>query len=180
MMSNLKSLALLAVIITLAIHGWKFLMEATAPINQWTPAQQAPQVDGVPKVGITPAKVNVYAPKAKDKLDLPPTITNNPDVHVLDTTRVSSDDHPSTITTVIDEKTGEVQTLIRREPLPWLAAEHRGELRFDVGIKNGIDTIGRLTVREDLLQVKALHAGLHASLDSDGRWFAGGGVGYRW
>lgn len=180
MLDNLKSLALLGVILVLVINAWKFMMEATAPINQWTPAQQAPQVKDVPKVDITPTKVNVYAPKAKDKLDLPPAITNDPDVHVLDTTRVSSNEHPVTIISLIDEKTGEVQTLVRSEPLPWLAAEQRGELRFDVGIKNGLDTIGRLTVREDLLQVKALHAGLHASLDSDGRWFAGGGVGYRW
>jgi len=179
-MGKLKSLALLFIVGTLIVTVWNFFKEVPKPINQWTPAQPAPQVKDVPKVDITPTKVKVYAPKAKGKLDLPPAITNDPDVHVLDTTRVSSNDHPVTIISLIDEKTGEVQTLVRSEPLPWLAAEQRGELRFDVGIKNGIDTIGRLTVREDLLQVKALHAGLHASLDSDGRWFAGGGVGFRW
>lgn len=179
-MERIKNLAIVFAVAALMATVWNFFKEVPPPIDKWTPAQQASQVRDVPKVDITPAKVKVYAPKAKDKLDLPPAITNDPDVHVLDTTRVSSDDHPSTITTVIDAKTGEVQTLVRREPLPWLAAEQRGELRFDVGIKNGLNTIGRLTVREDLLQVKALHAGLHASLDSDGRWFAGGGVGYRW
>jgi hypothetical protein len=35
-------------------------------------------------------------------------------------------------------------------------------------------------LREDLLQVKALHLGLNASLDTDGAWFVGVGVGYRW
>jgi hypothetical protein len=37
-----------------------------------------------------------------------------------------------------------------------------------------------MMVREDLLQVKALHLTANAALDSDGQIFVGGGVSWGW
>jgi hypothetical protein len=164
----------------LCVAAWWYFKPVPAPVDTWHPATPAPQIITVPKTAIRPAKVSVYAPAAKSKLSLPQLIAADPAKHVLDASTIKADDHPQTIVTVIDEQTGDVQTFVRSEPLPWLAAEQRGELRFDVGVKNGLATVGRLTLREDLLQVKALHAGLNASADTDGSFFVGAGVGYRW
>lgn len=153
---------------------------APAPTEKWTPAQPAPQVDTVPKQTIKPPEVQVYAPRAKQKLELPDEILNDPNLYVLQSTRLPSDTHPATVTTLIDQNTGQVQTFVRREPLPWFATEQTGEVRIDVGVKSAAGTVGRLSMREDLLQVKAWHAGINANLDTDGEVFAGVGVAYKW
>lgn len=159
---------------------WYYATPKLSPVQQWQPAKVAPQIALVHKQDIVPPKVSVYMPVAKRKLDLPAVVQEDPHSYVLDSVRLPSDRHPQTVTTLIDEQTGQTETLVRREPLPWLAAEQTGEARVDIGIKNGMARVGRLTLREDLLQVKALHAGLNASIDTDGQFFAGAGIGYRW
>ena len=171
----------LVLILLGALGGWYYATTTTpAPTEKWKPAQPSPQVETTPKQEIHPPAVKVYAPPAKQKLQLPDEIQSDPNLYVLQSTRLPNDTHPATVTTVIDASTGEVQTYVRREPLPWFAFEHTGEARIDVGVKSVAGTVGRLTVREDLLQVKALHAGINASLDTDGEIFVGVGVGYRW
>lgn len=151
-----------------------------APVDSWRPVEPDNRLSDVPKVGIKPPKVPVYSAPAKDKLKLPPEIKDDPHTWVLGSARLPKDTHPATVTTVINDQTGEVQTFTRREPLPWLAVEQTGELRLDYGIKNGFERVGRITLREDLLQSKAMHLGVHATLDTDGAWFAGAGVGWKW
>lgn len=175
-----KLVALAVGLLLAACCAWWYFTPEPAPVDSWTPAQASPQVAPVPKQTIHPSKVRAYAPAAKAKLKLPDSMLNDPSVYVLDSSLLPSDTHPQTVTTVIDEQTGEVQTVVRREPLPWLAAEHRGELRLDAGIKNGLSRVGRISLREDLLQVKALHAGINASVDTDGQFFVGAGVGWKW
>jgi hypothetical protein len=163
----------------LASHHY-FSAPPKAPVEKWTPAKPSPQVAAIARQEIKLPAVIVYAPKAKQTLDLPDEILNDTNKYVLQATRLPSDTHPATVTTLIDQTTGEVQTYVRRELLPWFAFEHTGEARIDVGVKSAVGTVGRLTVREDMLQVKALHAGVNVSLDTDGQIFAGVGVGYRW
>ena len=141
--------------------------------------QAAPQVAAIPTQQIKPPSVKVYTARAKQTLQLPDTIKSDPNLYVLQSTRVPKNTHPITITSVIDQTTGDTQTLIREEPLPWFATEQTGEVRLDVGLKNVLN-VTRLTVREDLLQVKAMHAGISASLDTDGQIFVGVGVSYKW
>lgn len=150
------------------------------PVDTWRSVEPDKRLSAVPKVDIAPPKVPVYTAPAKQKLKLPDEIKDDPNKYVLTSARLPKDTHPQTITTVIDAQTGEVQTFTRREPLPWLAVEQTGELRLDYGIKNGFERVGRITLREDLLQVKTLHLGVHATLDTDGAWFAGAGVGWQW
>lgn len=172
----------LLTIIMILIAGlvlW-MLQPTPQPVDTWHPAEPDKRLSTVPKVDITPPKVPVYTAPAKRKLNLPDEIKDDPNKYVLTSARLPKDTHPQTVTTVIDKQTGEVQTLFRQEPHPWLAVEQTGELRLDYGIKNGFARVGRITLREDLLQVKALHLGVHATLDTDGAWFAGAGVGWRW
>lgn len=171
-----------ALLLAIGAIGGHYYTKASAPAitEQWTTSQPAPQVAAVPTQKIKPKAVKVYAPKAKQKLELPPEIQNDPNLYVLQSSRLPANAHPATLTTIFDEKSGEVQTYVRHEPLPWFATESTGEARIDYGIKAITGTVARLTVRQDLLQVKALHAGLSASLDGDGQAFIGIGVGWRW
>lgn len=159
---------------------WYYATPRPAPVNEWSPAKPLPQVADVPKEYIKPPQVKVYAPTAKKKLELPPDVQNDPDLYVLSTARLPGDSSRQNVTTLINRNTGETETLVRREPAPWLAAEQTGELRLDYGIKNGRVRAGRLSLHEDLVQIRALHLGVQASLDTDGQYFAGAGVGWRW
>ncbi len=165
------------VILSLA---WEHFRVNPAPVDATVIAHQAPELKHAPTQDIAPPQVKVYTPPAKKKLSLPATVQDDPDKYVLTSSKLPSDTHPHTVTTVIDAKTGEVQTYDRRDPLPWMAAEQTGEIRIDYGIKNGLFNVARLTFREDLLQVKSLHAGINASIDTDGKYFIGVGVGWRW
>lgn len=172
-------LILLAGLVVLAT-SWQTFRDKPAPVGSTVVAKPAAELRGAQHQDITPPKVPVYAPPVKKKLGLPPVVQDDPNKYVLDSVKLPNDTHPHTVTTVIDATTGEVQTFDRRDPLPWFKPEQTGEVRIDYGIKNGMGTVARLTFREDLLQVKALHAGIHATLDTDGQYFIGGGVGWRW
>lgn len=172
-------LALVAVLAILALAWWHFTPNPP-PVGSTVVAQKAPELKKVARKNITPPKVPVYAPPAKAKLDLPADIQGDPNKYVLDSVKLPNDTHPHTVTTVIDAATGEVQTFDRRDPLPWFKPEQTGEARLDYGFKAGRPMTTRLTLREDLLQVKALHAGINASLDADGQYFVGAGVAWKW
>lgn len=177
---NFYRVVIIAALLAVGAIIFNFTQSARPPVGTTVPATRAPELNKVPKQDITPPKVAVYKPPAKKKLALPPEVQDDPNKYVLDSTRLPNDTHPHTVTTVIDAHTGEVQTYDRRDPLPWLAAERSNELRLDYGIKRGFDRVGRLSYRVDLLQVKALHAGITAAIDSDGEYFIGVGVGWRW
>lgn len=170
----LLEVAALSAVLLLA---WKFLR----PPEPYLPADVAPQVAHVPTVAVPmAAPIRVYAPAAKAKLNLPAAIVAAPNKHVAAATRIKPDQHPQTVVTVVDTSTGDVETITRKEPLPWIAREHTGELQLSAGIKNGMARVGRISLREDLLQIKSFHLGAQASLDTDGQYFVGAGVGWKW
>jgi hypothetical protein len=171
--------SLLIGLVVLAL-AWNYFRAKPAPIGSVVIAKPAPELKNAPKQDIMPPKVSVYTPPAKKKLDLPADVQDDPNKYVLGSAKLPADTHPHTVTTVIDAKTGEVRTYDRRDPLPWLAAEQTGEIRIDYGYKTGLVKVARISLREDLLQVKALHAGINVAIDTDGAWFAGAGIGYRW
>lgn len=180
----------IAALVAAGWYLWDRFTPAPAPVNQYVPATAPRQLALVPKVAIQPKQVKVYAQPAKAKLKLPPQMQQDPNIYALAATKVKPGLHPQTVVTTLNAVTGETETLIRRDPLPWLRPEQTGELRLDYGYKSvpsfakdgwgGFNRVTRLTLREDLLQVKALHAGINASIDSDGQMFAGVGVGWRW
>lgn len=180
MNDRLRHYAELLGILLAGIALWWHLTPPRPPVGTTVPAKPASELKGQQTQDITPPKVKVYVPKVKKPLGLPADIQDDPNKYVLGSAKLPSDRNPHTITTVIDAQTGEVQTFDRRDPLPWLATEQTGEIRIDYGYKNGLVKVGRLSLAEDLLQVKALHAGVLASLDTNGAWFAGVGVGWRW
>lgn len=179
-MLKYRSEILGAILLTLlTFFIWDKLTPEPAPVGQWVAATPSKVLADVPKVTIQPKSLKVYAPAAKKKLKLPDAIMQDDNQYVIASTTLKHDYHPQTVTTIVDSVTGESTTVTRREVYPWLAAEHTGEVRLDYGVKR-TGRVGRLTLREDVLQVKAAHIGATATLDSDGDAFVGLGLGMRW
>jgi hypothetical protein len=171
-----RTLAVAAIAI-LAIIGWFWFKPSPPPVGEHVPARIAPQVKGIPKVDLKVPKVKVYASIAKAKLKLPAADVANPDIHVIESSRIEPDIHPQTITTLIDAGTGETTTLIRREPDPWFALKKTGALGLNYDAIRGLKT---LYVRQDLLQSKAIFFSGSASIRSDLDKAAGFQIEYRW
>lgn len=166
-------LPIILVVACVALAAWV--------LSRPSPWQIAPPLENVPKVSVQmAAPIKVYAGVSKAKLNLPAAILAAPNKHIADATRVKPDQRPQTIVTVVDSETGDVETIIRKEPLPWIARQQTGEMRIDSGIKNGARRVGRISLTQDVLQIKALHLGMRASLDTDGQYFVGVGVSWKW
>lgn len=176
------TIRLVLVLVAFGVFAW-IIWPAPAPVLPMVPAAPAPVLKAVEMVSIAPPAVKVYAPKAKTKLKLSATVQADPAQHVIAASQVRADERPHTVITLLDERTGEATTYDRADPLPWLAPETRGELGISYGLRgdgNAGVPIGRLSLRQNLLQIKALRLGAQANIDQDGEWFVGLGVFYRW
>lgn len=163
-----------------AVVLWFTLKPHPAPVGTTVLAKPAQELRNKPKTELHPEKVQAYAPPVKKDLGLPADVQDDPNKYVLGSAKLPADTHPHTVTTVIDAKSGNAQIFYRRDPLPWLTAEQTGEIRLDYGFKNGFTKTARLSLRDDLVQIKAIHLGLNAAVDGDRDWFVGVGIGYRW
>ena len=160
--------------------------EQAAPIGMAVPAAPAPEVRGIIKLA-TPIKaksVKAYPASVKKKAGIPEMLKADPAVAVVSAAQVKADDHPQTVTTTLNTDTGEVESYTRRDPLPWLAWDYRGEAGMSLGLKNG-ETATRLEVRQNLFAVKAVHFGVTGTVDQtlDGGEtdsYIGIGAWYRW
>lgn len=170
----MTGLAILLFVVSLAFAP-RSMVHTVASI-----AEPAPEVKHAPTVEIAPAKVRAYAPKVKKELGLPPSAAGNPSIYALGATRVEPDFHPVTISTTINEQTGEVTMYEKREPLPWVAPTLRGEAGIAYGVRSDGTMGGRLFVNQGLLDIKSVRMGATATLDQDGTAFAGLSLSYRW
>ncbi len=160
-----------------ALIFWPATPTSAPRISVATPAPELRQA--APTVVIKPSMVRVHSPAAKARLKLPAAVSADAGQHVLAASQVRADERPHTLITLLDERTGEATTFDRADPLPWLAPETRGELGISYGIRDGMP-VGRLSLRQNLLQLKSVRLGATATLDQDGQWFAGVGAFYRW
>jgi len=168
-MNELFRLTIAAVVA--AVLSALYFMPHDKPANNSHMATEAPSVAKVDKVAVTPVKVWVYDSSAKGKLPLPDTIKNNPDEHVLTASKVEG----HTVITAINTTTGEATTVDNKDPLPWVAAVQLNEVKLEYGLSG----VGRLSYRRDIFQIKAANFGVSATLDSDGSYFIGAGIAYR-
>lgn len=152
-------------------------------------ATQAKEVANVPKVDVkikAPIKVYKGGASLKEGIKLPPEVVQDDAQQVIASSKIDGlDDHPKTVTTVIDTETGESQTYMRTDPLPWLAWSDRGSVGMYAGLKNGTPAV-RLQAHQELFTVKAIHFGAVASVDQpisgpiSADYFVGVGAEYRW
>lgn len=158
-----------------------------APVGLNVIAKPAPEVITVPRVSkpIKSKIVKVYPESIKSEIKLPDVVQNDTKLDVIASHQVPADDHPQTITTLINTDTGESQTFVKRDPMPWLGLNYRGEAGIYVGVKNGEQT-ARLEVKQEVLQIKSLHIGVTSSIDQpinsavDTSYFVGAGAWMRW
>ncbi|SOD42314.1 hypothetical protein [Nitrosovibrio sp. Nv4] len=179
-------------IVVALLWGWHVSqLEPLPPVNVSMPAEIAPEVEDSPKVPVViKAPVQVYSGgrALKKKLKLPDVVTIDPTKEVIASSQVKADERPQTITTIINTETGESETFVRRDPLPWLAWDTSGEVGAYVGIKNGQQAV-RLQARQGIVQVKGLHLGLIGSVDqamsgtavvNGTDYFVGAGIWAKW
>ncbi len=137
-------------------------------VNTTTLATESPALKKTEKTDITVQKpVKVYAgdTKTKQKLNLPEKVVANKNQQVIAGIKLSPrDDYPRSITTVLDASTGESETYITKEPLPWIAIDTRGSIGAYIGIKNGVQT-ARVQAKQNLIQIKRVHLGIVGSID---------------
>lgn len=172
--------AALAFVLWLALFAVvSFVDSLQPPQSAPVPATVSPKVSKLETVTVKPKSVVVYEPKAKQKLGLDAATVADPGKHVLASAKLGANVRPSTVTVVLDESTGEAATLVRVDPYPWLGANPSGSLSLSYGIRSGTP-VSRLAVTQDVLQLKALNLGGMATLDSDGQYYAGVGVTYKW
>lgn len=142
-----------------------------------TPSPELRREETIPVQATAP--VQVYKPATKKKLKLPKAVVEDATQHVIASTRTANDERQHTITTTLNTSTGAFTSYDRVEPLPWLAVNTKSQVGIYYGLKRG-EQITRLEGRQELLQIKAVHIGATATLDSDGETFVGVGAWARW
>lgn len=168
---------------------WNFTKEPEPQVGKTVVAAPAREVKVAPKIEVVPKKpIKVYkgGKKLKQKLSLPDSVVETKSAEVVTSSKVQADDHPHTITTVLDTDTGESVTYDRRDPLPWVAFSDRGSVGLYAGMKDGEPT-ARLEAKQELFTVKALRFGAVATIDqplnsgqANTSYFVGIGAEYRW
>ena len=165
-------LALAAIVIL-----WNRQTPAPAPVDTWTPAKTAPEVKYIPKEIIKIKEVIVYRDVAKEKLDLPAEIKNDPKVHVATSVVIEPSDRRTNITTLLNES-GEFTTYQKSLPYPWFKFEDTKRITIIQGWRD-TQSMTRLSGSWELLQTKAFHWGVNGSIDLDGQKMVGASVSYR-
>ncbi len=162
-----------------ALIAW-WIWPAPAPITGQAqplpPAQETPAPATIP---VDIKVVYVYPPEAKGKLGLPPTVATDPAKQVTATGKLNAEERPYTLTAVLDTGSGRSEVYARPDPQPWLGFSDHGAAGLSYGYQNG-QPVFRLAAHQDFIRAGALRAGVNATLDSDGDWFAGLGVRATW
>lgn len=189
---TLGAIVAVTVVIILLMWGVHVLIRDPLPPPEVSiVATPAAEVEDAPKVPVqvtAPIKVYQGGGKIKRQLQLPAPVAADPVQEVIAATTVRADTRPHTVTTVINTQTGESETYVRRDPLPWLAWDTSGDIGAYIGVKNGQQAV-RLQLRQGVVQVKALHLGLIGSVDQSmggtatmgsTDYFVGAGVWASW
>jgi hypothetical protein len=179
---------LVLIFVMLWLRNWSE-ESAANQVGKTVIAQPAKEIRNVPKVAVEvkqPVKVYKGGAALKDGLKLPRVAVEDQAIEVLASSKIDGrDDHPKTVTTVINTETGESETFVRTDPLPWFAMSSRGGVGMYAGIKNGEPAI-RLQARQELFAVKALRFEGIATIDQPVSgpvgtdYFVGLGAEYRW
>jgi hypothetical protein len=177
-MNTERILWILACIALVAL--WYSKQPDKSPVGEWVTPPTDKRVDNLPKEKIKCESGVAVIPGAKDKLDLPPAVKQDPKKHVTASAIIYPDEHRVSVVSIFDEYTGDTTMQSQRMEHPWLAAENRGRAWIGYGYKTGGATAIRAAVSADVVQIRAVHIGGEATLDSDGVWFAGVGAAVRW
>lgn len=149
-------------------------------------ATPAPALRLAPIVAVPiKAPVKTFQGKTKKNLKLPEKVIADEKQQVIAASQVKSKLRPQSVSTVIDTETGAVETYVKDDPYPWFAVETRGEVKAAYGYKYSHLTgtsapIVRMQLSYDALRIKALTAGVMATVDTDRDAFVGVGLSIKW
>lgn len=166
LLANWKPALLACAGLALLIMLWVSMLPGLAPVGAATPAAPDPALrhETQTDTPVQSGTVKTYAPEVKRKLPLPPQVQADDNKQVLGASRLPADDHPQTVTTVIDTKTGATETYVARDPLPWLAVDTSGDAGIYYGLRNGAKAF-RVEARQGFIAIKAVHIGIIAGFD---------------
>lgn len=164
-------------VLLLCVATW-FAFNHEKPSGNHTEAEKNPDLGGVEQVEIKPEKIYVYVSEAKK--DLPDKLKDNENIHVVDGSLIPASDRQHVTTTVLDTSTGKFETVIEEKPLKWFDASRKESLRLSYGVADKVGLVGRITYTNDIFQIKAMNFGVEGSLYTNGGFFAGIGLSYRW
>ena len=131
------------------------------------------------------APVRVFKGETKANLKLPAAVIADETKQVIAATQVKANLRPQTVSTVINTETGAVESYVKTDPYPWFAIETRGEAKVAYGYKyrhtiGAMAPVVRMQLSYDVVRVKALTAGVQATIDTDRDAFVGVGISYKW
>lgn len=155
--------------------------EQAAPLPPAVPEAPRVTIPGTATPTAPPMSGVAKTPALRKKTKLPPAMFDAPETYITATGALQSeDDRRYTLTSILDRRTGETQVYAVAYPLPWfsLATDH-GAASLHYGLKDG-EPVFRGTLSQEVFRIKQARVGGLAQLDSDGEWFAGLGVQFRW
>lgn len=175
---------LVVIIVIISVAWWIKYHPRQVPVGIQVAAAPAKVIESTPQIKIVPKYIYVYIPAAKKELNLPQAEQDNKGSFVIGSSSIGSSDRPQTVTTVLDTDTGKTRTYVAQAPYPWLAAENNREVSLQYGWKSGLGMASngmtwRAEFSDDLVQVKALHLGVHSTIDTDGQFYAGVSLSYK-
>ena len=174
-----------AIVIFVLAWAWNWVLSVPpVPVGITVEATPAPEVKDISTVDVPTKSVRVYAPKAKKELKLPDRIQKDAAVAVIASSKIKADTHGSTVTTVINTETGKSETVVRRDPLDWLAFKTSGRVGVYAGVSNH-GTAAMLRAEQDFLSIKALNLSVTGTViqptsDADTTGFVGLGGRLEW
>ena len=139
------------------------------------PSLPSRDLDKVNKETLNCIPVIVYKDLAKNKLGLPQTVVVALEQRVLSATQVKPNERPTTVSAVLNTTTGETSFYQRQDKSPWIDFNRR----YEIGVsylpfnKDGVDKLIELDGRIEVIQIKALRAGLTGAVDTDGGYKVG-------
>ena len=172
-----RTIAEILVLIIIAASWWYF-KPTSAPVGQWTEPSQSKELKTVP-TEVIQAKITIFKPEAKQKLQLPEEMIANKAVVVVSSRSIKPSERPITVTTTLDLNTNAFTTLQRVEPYPFFTLRDTKEVKIIYGLK-GTERIGILQGSWELAQIKGWNIAGFASIATDSEKIIGGSLSYRW
>lgn len=108
--------------------------------------------------------VDVYPDEVKGQLKLPQSFKDDENWSVIASTQIPADRHSSTATSMINRETGETETQVKRDPLPWIGADHSGDIGV-YALQKRDGQVWQVDGKISLFQLKALNIGAKASIE---------------
>lgn len=102
-------------------------------------------------------------PEVRKRTKLPPAMFDAPETFIMATSTVPSSDTDTTVTGVLDSRTGEMSLQAVAEPAPWLSRARQIEVAAGYTMQHGLEA----KARADLLRSKSLYGYVEARANRD-------------